>query len=224
MVHVAPGHDAARDGAPAVATIASTAWRRGLGGPAWAAGSGRRCPRPGPPTSARSRGRAPRRARARRRRRMRRRSGTRGRSAPRGSRPRAAHPRPDARRTRRRPSMLDLVDRVAPDLGHHVVDHPAAVFLDHVGDHVLEEAQHRVGRQSIGSMTSPGSITADWAPGRTPGSAPRLPALTAARAVSFRDASSAPAITSAMPTIESREDLLVAGTRRPAPARRPGIR
>ena len=82
-----------------------------------------------------------------------------------------------------------------------MVDHPAAVFVDHGVITSWKKHSTTWSGTSIGSITSPGSITALGA-----GSNSRIGASGCqdhpARAVSFLDARNAPASTRAIATIE----------------------
>src|SRR6185503_288683 len=102
---------------------------------------------------------------------------------------------------RERPSVdVQLVDRVAADLGHHVVDDLASTLLDDLLDHVLEEAEDRVRGDVhrldvLGRLDHRRGLWIELQDGRV------LPAVHASR--SLREASSAPVMTSPMPTTES---------------------
>ena len=101
------------------------------------------------------------------------------------------------------PVVGELVDRVATDLGHHVIDRATVVLGDDLLDHVLEEAENDMGGMSIGSIVSDGSITAVGAGSNsrigastTRGASPLTPA------VPFETRAAAPRMTNAMPAIE----------------------
>ena len=97
----------------------------------------------------------------------------------------------------------ELVDRVATDLGHHVIDRATVVFGEDLLDHVLEEAENDMGGHvdrldRLRRFDHSGRCWIELQDRRINDSW-RFPPHAGC---SFRDASTAPRMTNAMPAIE----------------------